>query len=82
MARPVGVVGLGLMGGTMAAHLLEQGPVIGYDPDTDRTVEHEARGGTVADSVTAVVGRVEIVLLSLPNSEIMKSVCAEIVAAL
>ncbi len=81
MARPVGVVGLGLMGGTMAAHLLEQGPVIGYDPDTDRTVEHEARGGTVADSVTAVVGRVEIVLLSLPNSEIMKSVCAEIVAA-
>ncbi len=65
----------------MAAHLLDQGPVIGYDPDMDRAVEHETRGGTVADSVTDVVRRVEVVLLSLPNSGIMKSVCAEIAAA-
>ncbi len=52
MTRPIGVVGLGLMGGTMAAHLLDQGPVIGYDPDMDRAVEHETRGGPVADANT------------------------------
>lgn len=80
-ARPVGVIGLGLMGGTLAGHLLERGPVVGYDPVPERRAEHAARGGRAVASETEVAAQAAVVVLSLPNSEIMKSVCAEIAEA-
>lgn len=82
----VAVLGLGLMGGTLAGHLLDADfEVIGHDPDPDRRREHHARGGravgSVAEAVTgAVAGAdVRLVVLSLPNSAIMLDVCREIV---
>jgi 6-phosphogluconate dehydrogenase-like protein len=53
--RPVGVVGLGVMGSAMSSHLLAAGfPVLGFDIDPGRRAEHEARGGTVCDSAADV----------------------------
>ena len=75
----VGVIGLGLMGGTIAAHLIDLGHiVIGYDPDEDRRKELSENGGATADSVGEAVAGVEIAMLSLPNSTIMLEVAEEI----
>jgi 3-hydroxyisobutyrate dehydrogenase-like beta-hydroxyacid dehydrogenase len=81
MAPPVGVIGLGLMGGTLASHLLERGPVVGFDPVAARRAEHEGRGGTTESSAAAVARACEAAILSLPNGEIMRSVCREIAGA-
>jgi len=82
MSDAVAMIGLGLMGGTLASHLIAEGrDVIGYDPVAERGREHADRGGTVAESVTAAVGAVEVAILSLPTSTIMVEVCREIAAA-
>lgn len=78
----VAVLGLGLMGGTMAVHLLAEGhQVAGYDPDPDRRQEHSARGGDSFASVGEAVDRADRVILSLPNSDVMLVVIDEIIAA-
>jgi L-threonate 2-dehydrogenase len=65
---PVGVIGLGAMGGTIAAHLVDAGyDVIGYDPDSARTEALAARGGGVAGSAAEVAARGAVVLTSLPT---------------
>lgn len=82
MSDPIAMIGLGLMGGTLASHLLAEGrDVIGYDPVAERGREHADRGGTVAESVTEAVGGVKVAVLSLPTSAIMVEVCREIAAA-
>lgn len=85
--EPVAVVGLGLMGGVMAQHLLDAGhQVIGYDPDRDRSQQliraaaNPARF-TVASSVARATAEPQLVLCSLPNSEIMLEVCRQMVTA-
>lgn len=80
--QKVAVIGLGLMGGTLAAHLLDLGKaVIGFDPEPDRGRDHEARGGEAVRSVTEAVSDVDVALLSLPNSDVVQEVAAEIAAA-
>lgn len=75
-------MGLGLMGGTLAAHLFEEGKaVVGFDPDPDRGRDHRARGGEVAPSLPEAVRDVDVVLLSLPNSDVVQQVGAEIAAS-
>lgn len=76
---PVAVIGLGLMGGILAAHLLEAGrAVAGFDPEPERGREHAARGGAVAGSIPDAVRDVAVVLLSLPNSHVSRDVCEQI----
>ncbi len=78
MAR-VAVLGMGLMGGALAANLLADGhTVVGYDPDPERCAEHTARGGEVASDESAAVATCEFALLSLPNSNVMLEVCDSI----
>ncbi|MGI9607177.1 MAG: NAD(P)-dependent oxidoreductase [Acidimicrobiales bacterium] len=75
----IAMLGLGLMGGNFSSHLLSSGHrVAGFDPDPDRRAEHEARGGTSHNSVTAAVDRANVAILSLPNSTITLDVCSEI----
>jgi 3-hydroxyisobutyrate dehydrogenase len=68
----IGVVGLGNMGGRIARRISERGtPVIGHDADPARAVQAGARP---AASLAALLGAVEVVLLSLPDSRVVESV--------
>lgn len=75
----VGLLGLGLMGGALATHLLADGhEVIGHDPDPDRRAEHRSRGGAVVNGPAAVVERADTVILSLPSSDVVLAVVGEL----
>jgi putative dehydrogenase len=80
----IGVVGLGVMGGAMAARMLSHGfEVTGFDPDPQRCPELEAAGGSVAPSPAAVAQASETVVLSLPSEDAFEDVtmCPEGLAA-
>ncbi len=65
----IAFIGLGIMGGPMAANLVDAGhDVVGYNrsrPAVDRLVEH---GGQGADSVAAAVAGAQVVITMLPDS--------------
>ncbi|GAA2572595.1 NAD(P)-binding domain-containing protein [Actinomadura fulvescens] len=71
----IAFIGLGIMGGPMAAHLVRAGhDVTGYDvvqAGVDRLV---AAGGTGASSVAAAVAEAEIVITMLPQDEHVEAV--------
>ncbi len=74
---PVGLIGLGLMGGALAARLREGGfEVCGHDPDPRCAAAFEAMDGTLALDAGAVLAACDIVLLSLPNHGQVKEVLA------
>jgi 3-hydroxyisobutyrate dehydrogenase-like beta-hydroxyacid dehydrogenase len=79
MSAPSGtmaVIGLGLMGSRMSAHLLAAGyEVRGYDPDPERATEFEGRGGVVVGSPAEAVQGCCAALLSLPTSDVSREVC-------
>jgi 3-hydroxyisobutyrate dehydrogenase-like beta-hydroxyacid dehydrogenase len=78
----VAVIGLGLMGGTIAGHLIDDGhAVTGYDPEPDRRAELSERGGMPADSVADAIAGAAVAILSLPNSSIMLDIITEIAGA-
>ncbi|MBV9758595.1 MAG: NAD(P)-dependent oxidoreductase [Alphaproteobacteria bacterium] len=76
MARiPVGFVGLGRMGGPMAAHLLTAGhDLIAFDLDGGALAAAEANGARRAASAAEVASAAEIVLVSLPTPDIVQKV--------
>ena len=64
----VGFVGLGRMGGAMAARLKARGlDVVGFDPSADARAAALAWGARLADSARAVADEASVVFLSLPN---------------
>jgi L-threonate 2-dehydrogenase len=64
----VGVVGLGLLGGAVAARLLAAGhAVVGFDVARERVAALEARGGKGAESALAVTRAADAVLTLLPS---------------
>ena len=71
----VGVIGVGAMGGAIAARMIQHGvPVLAYDVNPAVLAGMKARGASVATSVREVVDRCEIVFACLPNAEICKAV--------
>ncbi|MDD7939303.1 NAD(P)-dependent oxidoreductase [Actinomycetospora lutea] len=73
---PVGMIGLGNMGGRMARRLVDAGwEVVGYDP-VAQCPGVEAVAGPVE-----VAGRCSTVLLSLPDSTVVEPVVRELVPA-
>jgi 2-hydroxy-3-oxopropionate reductase len=65
----IGIVGLGIMGGPMAANLLKAGhTVVGYDAQPAALDELSAAGGKAADSVAAVTAGADVVITMLPDS--------------
>lgn len=70
--RPVGMVGLGNMGGRMARHLVSAGyDVRGVDADPGRAA---AAGVTPAGSLAELAADCDVILLSLPDSAVIEAV--------
>jgi 3-hydroxyisobutyrate dehydrogenase-like beta-hydroxyacid dehydrogenase len=69
-SKPIGMVGLGIMGSAMSANLIRAGfKVLGYDVVPKSRSEHRRAGGTVATDSRALSGKCEMVVTSLPSSE-------------
>lgn len=78
----VGVIGLGIMGGSFARNLAGRGwKVIGFDPSADRCKEARRAGVEIAKSATDVASRVPVVLTSLPKPQALHATAAEIAGA-
>ena len=81
-AISVGVIGLGIMGSAMSANLVRRGiPTLGFDIAPKRRKALTVAGGKAARSVRDLAGRVPILLTSLPSSQALLEVAAEIAAA-
>jgi 3-hydroxyisobutyrate dehydrogenase len=75
----VGFIGLGNMGGALAANLVGAGhDVVAHDA---RASARLPQGAVRAADVADVVGRAEVVVLSLPDGTASEAVAEEIVAA-
>jgi 3-hydroxyisobutyrate dehydrogenase-like beta-hydroxyacid dehydrogenase len=78
-AEPVGLIGLGLMGMALAERLRSGGfEVRGYDIDPARNALLAAAGGKPASSAADVARACGRILLSLPDSDIVDAVLADI----
>ncbi|UYM04672.1 NAD(P)-dependent oxidoreductase [Solicola gregarius] len=70
MSADVSVLGLGTMGGRVAARAAEVGlDVVGYDPDPAARERAAAAGVTIAGSAEACAGAAPLVIVSVPNPE-------------
>jgi 3-hydroxyisobutyrate dehydrogenase-like beta-hydroxyacid dehydrogenase len=73
--EPIGIIGVGLVGSTLAGHLLTAGyPVIGYDISPSRCDALEAMGGRDVDSPRSVSEESNRVFLSLMSTDIVSRV--------
>jgi len=82
----LGMIGLGKMGGSMAARLVASGhEVVGIDPDEDARAQLREVGGGTADDAAALVGRVpapRVVWMMLPAGRVIDEMLDELVPAL
>ena len=75
MPEAVGVIGLGNMGGAIAANLLAAGfEVVGLDIDPARATHFESLGGLGAGSPGEVTDRADRVIISLPSVSALETV--------
>ena len=73
--KRIGFVGLGLMGSGMTGNLLRAGfPVVGYDIDESKMDTLVRKGGQKTDSPDGIPPRVDVIILSLPNSHVVNEV--------
>ena len=72
MAETLGFIGLGVMGGHMARHLAEARSVVVFDIDPAKVAAVD--GAAPAKTVREVGEQADIVLLSLPSSELVRRV--------
>ena len=64
----VGFIGLGIMGGPMAANLVKAGyDVVGYNRSPDKVQALVKAGGQGADSVADAVHDADVVITMLPD---------------
>jgi 3-hydroxyisobutyrate dehydrogenase len=78
----VAFLGLGHMGGPMAANLVGAGHTVhGFDPVQALQEAAEAKGAKVFDTGARAVAGAEVVITSLPNGAIVKAVYAEALSA-
>ncbi|HKS43972.1 MAG TPA: 2-hydroxy-3-oxopropionate reductase [Amycolatopsis sp.] len=71
----VGFVGLGIMGGPMAANLVKAGfDVTGYNRSRSKVDNLVAAGGRAADSVAEAVSDADVVVTMLPDSPDVRAV--------
>ncbi|BBX09733.1 3-hydroxyisobutyrate dehydrogenase [Mycolicibacterium aichiense] len=78
----VAFLGLGHMGGPMAANLVNAGYTVrGFDPVPALRAAAEEKGATVFDAGAAAVSEADVVITSLPNGAIVKACYAEALPA-
>jgi 3-hydroxyisobutyrate dehydrogenase-like beta-hydroxyacid dehydrogenase len=78
----VGVVGLGIMGGSFAKNLIEAGwRVVGYDVDRRRTRALAKLGVEIAKDAGDLAARVPTIITSLPSATAIEATVKAIVAA-
>ena len=70
----VAFIGLGVMGGHMARHLLGVCDLTVFDIDQARTAPFADTSARIAESIRDAVADTDIVMLSLPTSEAVRSV--------
>ncbi|WP_301121972.1 3-hydroxyisobutyrate dehydrogenase [Mycolicibacterium fortuitum] len=75
----IAFLGLGHMGGPMAANLVAAGHTVhGFDPVPASKAAAEAKGAKVFDTGAEAVADAEVVITSLPNGNIVKACYAEV----
>ncbi len=78
----VAFLGLGHMGGPMAANLVAAGHTVhGFDPVPSLRDAAAEKGAQLFDSGATAVGDADVVITSLPNGDIVKSCYAEVLPA-
>ena len=78
----VGVIGLGIMGGSFARNLVKAGwRVVGYDVSAPRRREAKAAGVEIATGAADVAAKAPTVLTSLPKPQALMEVARAIAAA-
>jgi 3-hydroxyisobutyrate dehydrogenase len=78
----VAFLGLGHMGGPMAANLVAAGHTVrGFDPVADLKDAAAGKGASVFDSGAEAVTDAEVVITSLPNGHIVKACYSEVLPA-
>jgi 2-hydroxy-3-oxopropionate reductase len=71
----IGFIGLGIMGGPMARHLVAAGhTVVGYDRSEERMQALVEAGGTAAESIEQTVKNAEVVAIMVPDSPDVQAV--------
>jgi L-threonate 2-dehydrogenase len=79
---PVGVIGLGIMGGAIARNLAATGwHVVGYDIDADRCAQAAAAGVILGASAADAAASTPTILTSLPTPAALSAVVHEIAGA-
>ena len=79
MDKTVGIIGLGIMGGAIAIHLVDRGwRVIGFDTDAGKRAELAAAEVVIADSVEQVARDAPVIMTSLPTPAAVESVATAI----
>ena len=72
MNRPIGLIGVGLMGSAIAERLIRHGfALIGWDLRVEQRTELARIGGQVAADLRQVFTDCDFVVLSLPNDEVV-----------
>lgn len=80
---PIGLIGIGRMGGAMARNLLAAGEALAvYDLRPEATAALKGGGATIADSPAALAEISDIILTSLPSPAAIEKVIEEIAASL
>jgi 3-hydroxyisobutyrate dehydrogenase len=75
----IAFLGLGHMGGPMAANLLAAGHTVhGFDPVPAAQAAAAEKGAQIFDTGAAAVAAADVVITSLPNGEIVKTCYAEV----
>ena len=79
---PVGIIGLGIMGGAIGRNLVADGwRVIGHDIDAARRAEAAAAGIEIAQGAAKLAERAPTILVSLPTPQALRATVQEIAAA-
>ena len=79
--RPVGMLGLGIMGSAIARNLVaDEIAVVGFDPDQTRRSEAQILGVKMQDNCVSVAEQCDLLFLSLPDSTALNQSVSEIVA--
>jgi L-threonate 2-dehydrogenase len=82
LQRTIGIIGLGIMGGAMAANLVADGwRVIGYDTDATARETAGHNGVAVVDGAAAVAAAARDIITSLPSGEAAIATAEKIAAA-